>query len=368
MWCLSLGKKMVSENCVFYSLSTQFDNLGDCIINQLVIEQSAHHSQVHVLCRGVPSWLRVRLSGREGIVLYDAAGKYFVSLFVRLIRRSNVSFLFKPGHLGGRRGVLPLVRLAASASFCRVFKLFGGRIVRAGCSLGPDFSRSEQFFQKVIGRCHSVYGVRDDASIALATAFGIPGIVYTPDLAFLLPFSNGIGECRGRVAVSFRSRGWMASGFGSVLGHVQAFCGESGKTMTVIQQVMYDEQVTKTICSETGCDAVRFVQSEFGVNQVFGSLRESEFMISNRLHSLLFGWASGVIPVAVVDDTVDEKIVSLFGSLGLGGLVVLVSEVDRLPEVLREVSTQADAWRKKLSQVFEKQNQVLVEIIERLYH
>jgi polysaccharide pyruvyl transferase WcaK-like protein len=122
------------------------------------------------------------------------------------------------------------------------------------------------------------------------------------------------------------------------------------------------------ISSGTGCDAVRFVQSESGVSQVFGSLRESELMISNRLHSLLFGWASGVIPVAVVDDIVDEKIVSLFGSLGLGGLVVLVSEVDRLPEVLREISAQADVWRKKLSQVFEKQNQVLVDTIERLYH
>jgi hypothetical protein len=355
---------------IFFSLATQFENLGDCLINQLLLEQLSESCRVVVLGRSAPDWLVRRLARHESIVLCRRPGEFFAALFDTLKQGRPAGLVFKPGHWVARPGVFQLGRLATLAALTASLRARRWQVFRLGVSLG-DYSRAEAWLQGLLGRQHSLYGLRDEASADLARSLGIIGSSYTPDLAFLLPLCSHAPGPAGtrRLSLSFRSRRWMAadtSTWPDLLNAMQTTAREGGQRLTVIEQVDFDHSLTDEIRQRTGADVVRFVGSERGAQEVFRAHAETDILVGNRLHALIFAWAEGAIPLAVADGGEDRKIRGLFAELGLDELVLEPEELPRLPERLRLIQHEAAAWRERLHSIFHQQQQLLSRTIASL--
>jgi polysaccharide pyruvyl transferase WcaK-like protein len=376
-----------SRPVAYFSLQTQFENLGDCIINELVIRELAKYAQVRIIQNRAPTWLLDRLAAVDGVETYKSKPRWFADLFRRLALRRPVVFAFKPGHYLSSSRARSVVYSAALVAFCSVCRLQGGKVIRTGVSL-DRFSGLQSRLQSMLGRLHSSYGVRDRASLEYARQLGVTTACYSPDIAFLLDAPNLAPSKvlssshsstapetedsvnvdswpRRKLSLSFRKQGLLKDS-----AHVAALAQAlKGSTTThnleavVVEQVTFDRDLATDLCSRLNCPLVRFEQSELSVSSVFQNYAESRAVVSNRLHSLLFGWSEGAIPIPVVDNTPHSKIVELFKVLGLEELVLLSSDIERLPGHVESVLANEAARRAHLWQVFREQRTTLQAVM-----
>ncbi len=170
---------------------------------------------------------------------------------------------------------------------------------------------------------------------------------------------------RPNLSLSFRKHGPMKEP-----GHVDQLC----KTVTgcaeqhslnpvVVEQVTFDHDLAQTLASQLKSSTVRFEQNEGSVRGVFANYASSRVVISNRLHSLLFGWTAGAIPIPLIDPSPHGKIQELFKHLNLSELLHFSSDLQQLPEHLNQVLRDESGLRKRLRRVFEDQRVILQEAI-----
>jgi polysaccharide pyruvyl transferase WcaK-like protein len=125
-----------------------------------------------------------------------------------------------------------------------------------------------------------------------------------------------------------------------------------GGSLRVVQQVGFDAPLSELLLRELGCAGVCFAQTEESAAAVLEAYGTSALVVSNRLHALLFGWACGAVPLAVVDGGHDAKIAGVFRQVGLEDLLLPVSRIADLPEVAMSLVARRDEWRRRLQPLF----------------
>ncbi len=362
---------MSDKSCtLFFSLRTQFENLGDCIINELSLREFAKHARVSILESRAPEWLLQRMQTVSDISLSSSQSAWYFELVKSLFAR-RAGFLFKPGHYYQSDNWRALIRSAALLLFCKTFTACGGKIFRAGVSLG-QLGSSQEWIQARIARLHTVYGVRDEFSLDYARRLGNKSPVYTPDLAFLLPTSelSGSEASRHLVTISFRSQHDTDEShfLDRICAMLQTVSRSNDLQLKVMQQVAYDAEISGELSRRLECDTEIFVQSEESVQHIFSTYRSSMLVVGNRLHSLLFGWLSGAIPIPIIDRVKNGKIIELFDKVGLGELIVYSDEVEQFEVRVRAVLKEKEQWRAKLRQIHVEQQELLQRTIESCIH
>jgi polysaccharide pyruvyl transferase WcaK-like protein len=361
----------------YFSLQTQFENLGDCIINEMVIRELAKHAHVKVIQSRAPTWLLNRLAAVPGVETFSSKPRWFSDLFRRLALRKPVWFAFKPGHYLNSSRLRSLAYSTALIAFCGAFRLQGGQVIRCGVSL-DRFSPLQSRLQSMLGRLHTNYGVRDQASLDYARSLGVTTASYTPDMAFLLEAHMGSGpssvslstngsqqplqaQARRNLSLSFRKQGAMqgAAQLNELTVAIQNASHEQQLKPVVVEQVTFDRELANLLADKLGCSVIRFEQSETSVRSIFQNYAASRVVVSNRLHSLLFGWTEGAIPIPVVENTPHSKIVELFKYLGIEELILYANDVHRLPEHLRSVLAGESKRREQLAAIFREQRMTL---------
>lgn len=349
-----------------FSLATQFGNLGDCLINEILLKQLACNGRVVVLAKDVPSWLLSRLSKQASIDV-SATWLGFLRAAGGGICGSRLCvFVFKPGHGVARSKLRYGVRLAAITTAGALLRLLGVKLARVGVSL-DDYSPLEAWLQGALGRLHSLYGVRDELSETKARNLRI-AVDYTPDLAFLLPKPT-VAESmpRSSVVLTMRQRPWMGSGGHAVLGPLAAVAQRvqsAGLSLRVVQQVTFDEELSEILAQDLRCERVIFEQNEHSARAVLDAYAVSSIVVSNRLHGLLFGWARGAIPLAIVEEKYDEKIIGLFRQVGLQQLILPISRLAEVADVIVGLVGRQEYWRCRLHSVFSAQQERLRSVFE----
>lgn len=344
-----------------FSLATQFENLGDCLINDLLLRELARRGRVVVLAQRAPAWLLDRLAEFSSIIICRAWPRFLREI----LSSSKHVFVFKPGHCVARPRLACLARLAAVTTAARILRVCGWKFVRAGVSL-DEYQKAEAFLQGALGRQHALYGLRDQKSVAKAQLLGIPAPEYTPDLAFLLPLrSTTRGLTRRSLAVSLRQRQWMGDDGKNILGPLAAIAGKlkaDGWSIRVVQQVTLDEKLSESVMQRLGCSWASFAQTETSASAVLDAYADSAIVVSNRLHALLFGWACGAIPIAIVDPQHDSKIAGLFQQVGLQELILDCSHFGSLNERVQALTDCELEWQGRLRSVFLEQQAMLSRV------
>lgn len=322
----------------FVRLRTQFDNIGDALINGELLRRLASESEVYVDASGCPSVfvddvLEVVGHGRRDVHVFRRAGTFrlFTALIRSRARRHRCCYFLLPGGITGEKSPFAAWRALAFVQLLRLLKALG----ITTCQLGVSYSRLGSRYARVLARRAEAierHYVRDRATLDYARAHGIRVDGVAPDLAFgLRPVARITGPHRSCLAFSFRFDNGRCGLAKRVFDLFQRAVAASGPTVSyrIVSQVRRDDEPLERLYArirerypELDVDFVRATTIDEGLR----AYADVATIFSNRLHALLMAAAMGAAPVAVVDPVPDAKIVGLLSDLGLGHCIADVDD------------------------------------------
>ncbi|WP_448603755.1 polysaccharide pyruvyl transferase family protein [Thermoleptolyngbya sp.] len=337
-----------SEFLVFYSAVTQFDNLGDLIINKILISELRKYARLVVNVNGVPEWYKEELGLLPGEAVEESRKRFRIRIVLTGIKRlaglkKNTFSIINPGHSYGDMEMLggsPFRILINSV----LIYLSGVRRCRFGCSIGP-FWGDRKDLERLQSRLMYFNSVRDSVSKSYAESIGIRNTVYFPDLAWLMETEytqkRPSIESRELVIFSFREstpgflnshldaqeyQNMLLSKLDEIVEYVSTHLS---KRILICHQVDRDKFMSdllynryRNVC-KVDCLDPRITSRD--MEKIYSN---SFLTFSNRLHVLMFSMAFGSLPVAVIDSERHVKISGIFVDSEMRSLLIDVYDKD----------------------------------------
>ena len=321
----------------FFSVNTQFENIGDALINRELVRLAARQAPVKVdLSRCPPAFRKtLALETVENVELVDGSKSLFREILRYRLSGGTPVFLLKPGAYLGPLG------LSVPKAFIILCLQLGMRLMGIKiCHIGVSYERlsgPHRFFLRVRSRLLFAHYVRDEASFDYARTHGFTPDGILPDLALNIYDSHARqSEQIRRIGVSFRT-----DQYSEQLDHVLTFLQWLIETVgrKNIDGFVMVAQVERDIAPMTV--ASRMIDTQFGIDTKVVECHENlasceaaydecDFIVSNRLHSLLIGGNQCPRILACITPFYNRKIIGLFDALDLDRHVI---EIDAMDEV-----------------------------------
>ncbi|SDR99640.1 Polysaccharide pyruvyl transferase family protein WcaK [Halopseudomonas xinjiangensis] len=341
---------------LYYVANTQNENLGDIVINLLLIEQCAKLFNVTVNVRNCPPHYIEAIRKTECFVVDSGHFSFVSAMIYRSIRRNRTYFFQKPGHFFGDEEGLKKT-LVRTVSFLGM-RCAGVRMVRVGASIGPFRTTVETMLEKLQASLHALYTVRESYSMTYCRAKGLPSS-FCPDMAFLLT-SRQPGLARYGYCLSFRDMHLEGEHPATALSAMELLSQHS--RLAVVTQVERDHAFNHDLSSRCNAEIhVGFNGSN--ADEIFAIYNVSTVTLSNRLHVLLFAAAQGSIPVPVIDRAKQTKIAGIFEDLGLSYLIFDLSDEKPLDQHLEGISNQEAQIRSALTTAYQRNSQLISDAL-----
>lgn len=346
-----------SETIIFYRAQTQYDNLGDLIINRILLNKLREHGRVLVDLRGVPNWYLKQLE----IADHEQANQYkwkinYLVLFAAIrsifsFEKQKVYLIEPPGHRYGKLSLKQLKAGLLTLVYYCIFRLIGVRICMFGVSIGPC-SQTAEVLEQWRSKLLYFYSVRDSISQSYARQIGIRQVEQFPDLAWLMDgsvnesnnqFNSFLLPQADYVVFSFReqthnliqSLKYQQQLYQTLDAIAALVCQTWSKKLVICYQVEMDHVFCQHLAERYNTrHTVLFVKERVDLNSM-QSLYGGAFMVfSNRLHVLMLAMAFGSIPIAVIDKMNHHKITGIFQDADLTHLLIdLNDRTDRLSQL-----------------------------------
>ena len=376
-------------NLIFCGAHTQFNNLGDLIINRILLEKLGRYGTVVIRDEGIPAWYY----GQLGLTTQQRASDYkwkfnYLILFAALrsrfsSKRRRVYLVETPGHRYGEMTRKWLKPFSLALLHYFIFRLAGVRICALGVSIGP-FDKTLEIIEWCRNRLLFFYSVRDSLSATYAKQIGINRAARFPDLAWLLEThaANPDRQTDTRsgaqanksslrkddyVIFSFRAQTHNLADSST---HPQEYQQQLFRSLDAIASLVsqtwskkliisYQVEMDQPFCQQLAERYAASHQAIFVKEQVdLDSMREiygNAFIVfSNRLHVLMLAMALGAIPIAVVDTANHSKITGIFQDADLHRLVVDVGAGEMDLAAVSEIAENAAAVRGELADGYAK--------------
>lgn len=318
----------------FLSIKTQFDNLGDALINRELCRLVSARADTWVDFSRAPADFERAMGVSElpGIMVLRQLG--FLRLITAMLRQriaGRTCYLFlNPGGLGGNRLSMK-GRFSASLYNCLLSGLrrCGVRICHVGISYDSMGSPELRIARWRRRQLH-FFAVRDRLSRRYVDSVGMHADAIVPDLSFNL-YSKPAPRCEaGRDSIAFSFRFDGKSSVDAIRHAVRGVIEAAGRD----REYLFIAQVSR---DEPGMEALRRHAMELGARarlvvcvddidalcRVYATCRA---IYSNRLHALLMAAYSGATPLAMVSRGKQPKIEGLFGDLGLDDLLLDIDD------------------------------------------
>lgn len=334
---------------VYFSLDTQFENLGDEAINALLLREIARRDQLRIFVGKAPDWYRANIaaslsSGALNAEFIRGRARYMLRFLLRSLLPAGSVMLLSCGDVTRAKPNPKRDRamgLLSRLPFLEIAQIGASRL-KAG--------RSEQvWLQRAANRSGKIT-VRDGYSLQALEAAGIrAGIV--PDLAFLLEFAPS--RRGGKALFMFRDPGLEAEAFAAYLKPLVDRARETGLEPVFGWQVARDEACNRRLAALTGAGTLSLPGScEGRLEAALASYGEVSVIVSNRLHGLLIAASRGAIPVPLLNSG-EQKIRGVFEQAGLAPLILdgrapAAANAGALAGFLADRTT----WRGTLEQAF----------------
>lgn len=315
------------EKVAFLSIKTQFDNLGDALINREMARASGERVRTYIdLSRCPDSFARMMgVDSIPGVTLLRERG--YVRLLWRVLlersRGNSCYFMLNPGGLGPKKNSKQRFSALMYNGLLSIFAKLGVNV----CQVGVSFDKMQKTDLKLTryraSLMHS-FVVRDPVSYDYLKSENVKVVGVVPDLSFNLYTNRKIRlDERSIVAFSFR---FDSSGLGDVarvashLKEIAYLIGDKYEFL-FISQVRRDSEPLLRLKQEMANELPRFkmdfVECVESIDEAIAIYSQVKFIFSNRLHALLLAAYSGAVPYALIDPNKNRKIVSLFESIGL---------------------------------------------------
>ena len=342
---------MSKINKILYPSRIEENNLGDILINALLVRELSVNNKV--CFKGQPNQQLLDLitdkndykENIEVITQIDISQSFVktkIKTLSYLIKNKNFYWVFDtPGHISGKKSFIKnILKSIFEISKILVYKILGIGYVKYGITLGP-FPNFFWYFQRIIAKLSVLIVVRDQQNATLLVRKNLKNTMLKPDLAFLLvnnnlitPQQQEINDSEGVVTVSLR---------GSIVGKALDngyFKIITKQTIDLINQLKEIKKV-KVINISYQVDADKktsflledILKNEFKNSQVLlhkeiltfkkasNLYQSSEVVVTNRLHVFLFSMACGTKSYIVTDIINHKKLISIAKDLKMDELI-----------------------------------------------
>lgn len=357
-----------SDRLIFYRAQTQYDNLGDLIINRILLNKLKHYGAILVDLRGVPDWYYEQLELTEAERASQYGWKMNYLMFFAAVRSRfspnprKIYLIEPPGHRYGKLSVQQLKNALLSFLYYCIFRLLGVRICTFGVSIGPC-AKTPEILEWWRSNLFYFYSLRDSISQNYARRIGVRRVVSFPDLAwladvpaaaptsFLLPKEDYIiFSFREQTHNLVESSEYQQQLYQTLDAIVAQVCQTWSKKLVISYQVGMDQRFCKHLAERySSLHTVQFVEERVDLDsmqQVYGGA----FMVfSNRLHVLMLAMLYGAIPIAVIDKMNHHKIMGIFQDADLKPLLLDVTAGSDSLKILSALAEDAPAIQQKLA-------------------
>lgn len=268
------------------SVQAQYDNLGDVLIRATLVE-----------------WLAT--TGRVMVVTGDAPGEYLDALrlprdvsrvrSMRAVLRQQLSvpmhLIYAPGEQSLDAGIREWPKAALNLGYTVATRASGGHVLKVGRGY-KGHGRVLTILERAQVSATNATWVRDSDALRL-----FPRTASMPDISLASTRIQPGARCDGRDSIVIALRGDRAHDFVSLRALQSSL---PGLRSVVVVQVRRDLRFAERGAEElsAACDGWEGTM-EGQLERVVASYQQARFVVSDRLHVLLFGLLAGAIPVGI---------------------------------------------------------------------
>lgn len=354
---------------ILYIVATQYDNMGDLLINKCLVDELAKYGKVYLDTKNVPQAFKAVLLEHPNtnelseISNISLKGKgIFSSIFSR---KFKFDYVFKsPGPFGGSVTLNEKVRAFLFYIIFFTMKLKGANSVL----IGNDFILSSNFdnwIAKLYSNVIKGIYVRSKENVSILQRIGLSNVDYSPDMCFMMNVEIRDVQ-KNKVGLSFRDMGDEPNKKikESVKIFVEYF---SNKQVNIdfFYQVERDREFNQQLFYEFKTPFTHFREDVLKWDER-SYYHDKILLLSNRLHVLLLGQVFECIPMALEFNQLKTlKIRNIFNSIGMedqiydeismNQLKILFTDIESQQFKLRQVNhKQKDVFNKRLAHIFKK--------------
>lgn len=333
---------------ILYPSKIENGNLGDILINSLLVRELSKHSKVYL--KGHPPLEMEKLiflhnPYSKNIKILNIDFKSFIlrKIKVLLILISNRKFTYvfdTPGHIFRKTSILKTLSKGFFDLFkILIYRIFNIKSIKMGITLGP-FKKVEWILYKIICKLSYKICVRDNDNFELLENKKFQNINLIPDLAFLLFENNKLlkkikGTTNNSITICLRP---------SLIGKTSDYVYLQQiihKTKTLLKYLL-KRNINISIINiafQVDCDNESLMEIDNMLKSEFNNLEiiihskllsfdeaselysSSEYVITNRLHVFLFAMNVGTKAFIVTDNQKHKKLISIISDLNLNSLI-----------------------------------------------
>lgn len=308
------------------------------------------------------------------LTTHETRNSFAADLFRSLLNRGDTVFvILTPG--GGGNSMGGLFRFSARFACFGFLRLAGARLLQLGISAEKALPGHDVYFS-LESRVKRFTGYRDSISIEKAEARGESNIGYFPDLSYPLWRETERFRLMKRertLLISLRTPILEKDGSYEIAleKHTLALAkSTSPEDVSLFNQVDDDIPVQEALSAKTGWDYHKFDTFPYPLENLFELYGKHKFIVSNRLHALLFGSFCGCIPIPVISQSENGKIAGIFKDMGVSELCFDIESGalagTDIAEHISDISSRSAYYSEKLDSWFRKNNDEIVEICSSL--
>ncbi|WP_013322873.1 polysaccharide pyruvyl transferase family protein [Gloeothece verrucosa] len=376
-----------SQNLIFYSAQTAYNNLGDLMINKILLTYLRKYGKLLVDSREVPDdYLKnLGIEPDEKISQFTLKPNYLMILLriKSLFHQPNnqkIYQVFTPGHRYAKPSFFQSLPLLKFILINSILRIFGIRLCQFGISIGP-FSKPLMIHEVWKSKLMYFYSVRDNISKEYAHKIGVKNVYLFPDLAWLMEvdsqkYLHKDGQESDYIIFSYRSsthafapsENYQKQLFNVLDKIVEIARLQWSKKLVISYQVDQDYQFCKTIAQryQTSID-VTFIEQILDESSMYDLYSNAYMVFSNRLHVLLFSLSCGSLPVGVIDKVNHDKITGIFNDAGLEELLIDIGKDTVEDQQILAFSKDINLWKQKIADVRRKQQDLAKQYFTEIF-
>ncbi len=322
---------------IYFLVATQHDNLGDLLINKMLIDELSIYGDIYVDMAGLPQKFKDHLLEKENVndfeVTYGGSLKR-QSMFKMLTKiKLDFDYYFKsPGPSGGEDYKFSQIikRLVITYQFRSLSKsglklnLIGNDITIKNKFNTWSERYSNGFFDNTL--------VRSRQNVKKLKEANVNNVDYIPDVAFLFnDYSNTV--TKKKVLISLRNLNDLDydKKIEEYLSQAIPFFISKGLEVCFFHQVESDKDYNEFLYNKFKKLNCNIISDCIWYNDIVDTYSESVYLITNRLHVMILGIVHHVIPFLILKD--DAKTSKINRILSDNNIECLISDsIDNVRE------------------------------------
>lgn len=299
----------------YMSLRTQYENLGDYLIAQATIDILKDIGDITLDIRNVP---------QKYIDLFEFPNnvKLVKEGFINSIlfsKNKKWIYIVKPGGHGSSKNLKANFRTFLMTIYFLFAKIFFKiKVFKMSHSHSDELSFFDKYYEKIF----DLNLVRDEETYINYKLNNINNIYNFSDFAmyYLSKKSKFYHEeelKKENIIISLRYDRLNDESNISYSLAKKLLEKENLNNIIYLSQVTFDNQLNEEKSKKNGCEHLKYEITNESIYKITKKYKTAKYVISNRLHVLLLALINGCIPIALIDEEKDKKIIGALKYLNI---------------------------------------------------